>query len=51
MKQKVKMYGKIIKAPCYSLSYLNSYKFSGLDHLANMELPKRIKSLLKESNY
>lgn len=45
-KLEIKIAGKIIKCPRYSLSYLKAYRFSGLNHEANMNLPKRLNQLL-----
>ena len=47
-KQKIKIAGKLIECPRYSKSYLRTYKFSGLNHEADFNLPKRIESLLNE---
>ena len=38
--------GRIIDCPRYSLSYLKSYHFSGLNHKAELILPTRVQQLL-----
>lgn len=48
-KLKIKLAGKTIDCPRYSQSYLQPYKFSGLDHEANLDLPARVNSLLEFS--
>ena len=52
-KLKIMVSDRIIECPRYSRSYLRSYKFSGLDHEADMNMPERIAKLLdscKEMN-
>lgn len=46
-KLQIKIAGKLIDCPRYSKSYLQPYKFSGLDHEADMNLPERIQQLLE----
>jgi alkylated DNA repair dioxygenase AlkB len=45
-KLQIKKDGKLIDCPRYSTSYLKPYEFSGLNHEANMNIPKRIAKLL-----
>ena len=45
-KLQIKIAGKLISCPRYAKSYLHSYKFSGLNHEADMNLPARIQTLL-----
>jgi len=47
-KLKIKIAGKLIECPRYSKSYLQPYKFSGLNHEADLNMPKRIECLLNE---
>ena len=47
-KLKIKIAGKIIECPRYSKSFLQPYKFSGLNHAADLNLPKRIETLLND---
>jgi hypothetical protein len=47
-KLKIKIAGKIIECPRYSKSYLQCYKFSGLNHEADLNLPNRIDRLFNE---
>lgn len=48
-KLQIKLYGKIHECPRYSISYLKSYKFSGLDHQADMNIPVQVEKLLEFS--
>jgi alkylated DNA repair dioxygenase AlkB len=48
-KLKIKIAGKEIYCPRYSKSYLKAYKFSGLNHEAESNLPKRVQKLLEYS--
>lgn len=48
-KLQIKIGGRIISCPRYSQSYLKAYKFSGLNHEANLNLPERIEKLLEYS--
>jgi alkylated DNA repair dioxygenase AlkB len=48
-KLKIKIAGKLIECPRYSKSFLKAYKFTGLNHEADMDLPKRIQELLEWS--
>lgn len=43
----IKIAGKMIECPRYSKSYLNSYKFSGLNHEADLNPPKLIEKILR----
>ena len=47
-KAKMKIAGRVIECPRYSKSYLQSYKFSGLDHEADLDMPERIVRLLDD---
>jgi alkylated DNA repair dioxygenase AlkB len=47
-KLKIKIAGRIIDCPRYSKSYLKPYKFSGLNHEADLNIPLPIKRLLNE---
>ena len=48
-KLQIKIAGKIIDCPRYSKSFLKPYKFSGLDHEADFNLPKQVVKLLEFS--
>jgi alkylated DNA repair dioxygenase AlkB len=43
----IKIAGKMIECPRYSKSYLKSYRFSGLDHEADLNPPELVAKLLK----
>jgi alkylated DNA repair dioxygenase AlkB len=43
----IKIAGKLIECPRYSKSYLKSYRFSGLDHKADLNPPELVNKLLK----
>lgn len=45
-KLEIKIANKIIKCPRYTKSYLKAYKFSGLDHEADMNVPELVGQLL-----
>jgi alkylated DNA repair dioxygenase AlkB len=45
-KLQIKIAGKLIDCPRYSKSYLQPYKFSGLNHEADLDIPERIGQLL-----
>jgi len=47
-KLKIKIAGRIIDCPRYSKSYLKPYKFSGLNHEADLNIPLSIKRLLND---
>lgn len=46
-KLQIKIAGKIIYCPRYSKSYLKPYIFSGLVHEADLNVPKRVETLLE----
>jgi len=46
-KPQIKIAGKIISCPRYSKSYLKPYLFSGLVPVADLNLSKRVESLLE----
>ena len=46
-KLQVKYNDVLVNCPRYSTSYLQPYKFSGLNHEANMNMPERIKKLFE----
>ena len=47
-KQKLKIAGRVIECPRYSKCYLQSYKFSGSNHEADLDMPHRIVRLLDD---
>lgn len=47
-KLKMRLLGKIIECPRFTKSYLNSYFFTGLNHEADLVLPKCVEKILKE---
>ena len=44
-KLQIKINNNLIYCPRYSMSYLQPYNFSGLNHVAIMNMPERIKKL------
>lgn len=49
-KLKIKVGGVEIFCPRYSTSYLNNYRFSGLDHAADMNVPPLVQRLMDWCN-
>jgi alkylated DNA repair dioxygenase AlkB len=47
-KEKIKIAGKVIECPRYSKSYLKPYRYSGMIHEAEKDLPPRIEKLLND---
>ncbi len=47
-KLKMRLLGKFVECPRFTTSYLNSYFFTGLNHEADLVLPKCVERILNE---